>query len=338
MEKCQRKSRRWQSVCALGVALASSVAGLSACGGISADSIVVRVGDQAISKGAVDHWALVIERGRVFAGSRGKPHGTAQQGALALLMSSAWLTGEAAQQGIHVSDRRLDETLIEREHTKKGLQQSAHESGQTVADLKLELRAELTAEALRDRLANRAKHITQAEVTSFYHNNIRLFSRPAVRVTDLIEGQPTAAGAVAIVRRLRAGQRFSERAIREHVTRTPEFMFTPEKAHVVNAIFAAQRGVVSRPILIDKNWAVFVVRKTIPAPPAKSLAQVRSKILVRLQAIRKNAIASEFDHVYRTRWRARTNCRRGFIGPGCRQSARALGPREDPFSTEALPL
>src|SRR5690242_20128307 len=82
---------RW--LCA--AALALSAASLLACGGISGNAIVLRVGDQRVSKATVDHWAEVIGRGGAFNGFRGPPpHGTPERRALTLLISSNWLIGE----------------------------------------------------------------------------------------------------------------------------------------------------------------------------------------------------------------------------------------------------
>lgn len=337
MDAGLQKPLRQRALCAVGVALIAAALGLSACGGLADSAIVAHVDDRTISKATVGHWSALINRGGGFnfGELRGKAHGTARRRALALLISSDWLIGEAAREGIPVSERHVEEALVARENKRPRLREHARETGQTVADIKLELSAELAAEALRAKLASRARDAPPREVTRFYRDHRELFSRPAVRVTDLIEGQPTAAAAAATVRRLGRGRRFAEQGIREHVTRTPNFMFTRDKTRVVNAIFAARPGVLSRPLQLNKSWAVFVVRKAIPARPVKSLAEARAEILARLQASREGAIVREFDRVYTHRWRAATSCLPGYVAPGCRQSARTLQAYEDPFSAGA---
>jgi hypothetical protein len=313
-------------------------AGLTACGGGIPDStVVVHVGEHAITKATVDHWIGVIERGGAFTGSRGEAVGTPKQRALALLITSDWLVGEAADRGIPVSANMVEDALRKWEHENSEFRDEARDTGQTIADVKFELRSELAAELLRKKLARRAAHITSREIAAFYRRNRSLFGTGA-RVTDLIEGQPSAASAsaaavaTASVPNPWAEERFGGKAIRERVTR--RFEGSAEKTKVVDAIFAARPGVISRPVLLNRSWAVFIVRKVIIGKPVR-FATARAEVLGRLNERRQQAIATRFDSQFRLRWRARTRCRTDYVGPGCPQSARPLGAYEDPFSTRA---
>jgi hypothetical protein len=291
-----------------------------------------------MSKATVDHWIGVIRREGAFIGLRGEPHGTLKQRALALLITSDWLIGEAARQGVLVSVRMVDEGLANRQREITEFKKYLHETGQTLAGVKLEITAELAAEALRQKLAARAGRLTPREVVSFYHNNPRLFTTEE-RITELIEGMPSAAAATALVHRMGSGQRFAELAIHEGVTFDPAVMRTPEKAQLVNAIFTSRPGVVSRPLLVNRSWAVFVVRQVIPGR-IKPLADARAAVLLRLRLreSRELALVREFDSYYTARWEARTSCRPEYIGPGCPQFAGRLGVYEDPFSTKERAL
>jgi hypothetical protein len=114
-------------------------------------------------------------------------------------------------------------------------------------------------------------------------------------------------------------------------------MRTAEKAAVVSAIFAAPVGRVSPPMKLNGSWAVFVVRKAIPSRPS-SFASVREAVLTQLTISRKHRIATGFSDGYVSRWRAKTNCRSGYLAPGCPQYRGSLGAYEDPFSRQAHPL
>jgi hypothetical protein len=338
MSRPSRLGGTWRRLPAVACAVAVSAAlcfGWTGCGGTSETAVVVRIGSIAITKATVDHWTAVIKRKGGFSGFRGEPHGSAKNRALALLISSNWLIGEAAIQGVSVPESTIDEALGERE--REGLQRTLRASGQSLADVKLEMRAELAAEAIREKLASRASTVSQQEVLDFYRANRDLFSKPEERITDLIENLPSAAAAARLAHRIGTGRRFAKLAYHERVSRSARFLTTHEKVLVVDAIFAARPGVVSRPMMLNHTWTVFVVRKVLPAVP-QPLSKVRAEVLTRFNVTRQHEIANKFDKEYTSRWRAKTTCKSGFVGPGCPQAAGELGAYEDPFSLRAHPL
>ncbi|HXP36452.1 MAG TPA: peptidylprolyl isomerase [Solirubrobacteraceae bacterium] len=222
--------------------------------------------------------------------------------------------------------------MIERQRENTELLEQVRNAGQTIADLKFELKAELAAEALRGKLARRAADVTSGEITTFYRRNPSLFGT-GVRVIDLIENQASAAAATAAVPGLGKERSLGGESLPEHIRREPWLMRTPEKVRVVEAIFAAHPGDVSVPMLLNGSWTVFVVRKVI-AGKRTPLAKARAEVIARLGERRQQEIASSFDRSYTARWEARTSCSAGYIGPGCRQAAQPLGPYEDPFSAK----
>jgi hypothetical protein len=318
---------------AVGIAAVCGVAAMTAgCAGGAGNTTVVRIGDHAISKAAVVHWTDVLERQGGFTGYRGEAIGTPRQRALAVLISSDWLIGEAAQQGVPVSEDAVQKALRDREAENTELRAQIRQTGETLADLKLELRSELAAEALRGKLAKRASRIVPAEVVSFYRENPSLFGT-GVRVTDLIEGQSSAAAARAAAPGLGTHRSIGGEAIREHVTREPWFTRSPEKVRAIDEIFAARPGVVGTPVLMNRSWAIFIVRKVIPGK-TQPFAKARAEAASRLNERRQERFASEFDRYFTARWKARTSCQAGYVGPGCPQYGRPLGAYEDPFSTQ----
>jgi hypothetical protein len=327
-----------RAACAL--AAGALLSGSIGCGGADDHAVVVRVGGQAITKAIVDHWTSVIDRGAAFAGFRGKPPGsTPGQRALVFLISSSWLLGEAARQHLPISEEAVNAALAEREQgtASAEFRKSLHRTGETLGDVKTELRAELAIEAIRQELARRASEITQQEVVAYYRRNRRQLAVPAARAVDLIEQLPSPAAANALVKRIGTGRRFSEASgYHEVVSHTPGYMGTPEKARLVNAIFAARIGVASRPMKLFNVWAhswvVFVVRKDIPAR-LQPLAKVRSEVVERLRTRRQRELATAFDREYRDRWPAATSCSSGNVVPGCKQSHIPTTPYQDPFAT-----
>lgn len=311
--------------------------GLSGCGGAGEHMVVVRIGRSAITKATIDRWTDAVRHGGAFTAAHGEPRaGSARARALALLISSDWLIGEAEREGLALSQEDVDQLLAEQMHGSQpaSFEQHLAAGGQTLAGVKLEIRAELALEAIRERVAERAAApVTAAEARSFYRSNIGDFSTPAVSVTDIVENLPTAAAAKDLVKRVGTGRRFTQVAIRKKLAHSSGVLSGPaDKKRVDYAIFAARPGVVSEPMQLAGAWTVFVVRKVIPARP-QPFATVRDVAARGLQEQRRRELLGDLDREFGRYWRSRTTCRRGYVVAGCKQSGKALGAYEDPFGT-----
>jgi hypothetical protein len=326
----------WRPACC-GAVVAVLVSALSACGGVNKTAVVVHVDGRAITEGEVDHWASVIKLGGGFAGSRGEAaRAGSKQRALALLISSNALVGQAVARGLTVPTDAVELALTEREAQEGARQFRArlNATGQTLADVKLEIRAELALDAIRQDLERRATRVTQREVAAYYAGNRRLFRAPELRVVDFVETLPSRAAALALIKHIGAGRRFAEVGFREKVPRPLAATGRPDKIRLVNAIFAARPGVASSPLRFFSAWTVFVVRKIIPPHgPSRPLAEVRSEVAERLVAVRRDDIAAQLDAEYKERWFAKTRCRAGYVAPGCAQYHGPVGSYEDPFAS-----
>jgi foldase protein PrsA len=311
------------------------VLGLGACGGADERSVVVRVGDNAITKATVDHWTRIVRRGGAFTGFRGEPHGpTARQRALALLISSGWLIGEASRQGLPVSEQAVRDALRERKQAsgEAEFRNGLRATGQTITGVELELRAELALEAIQQGLAGRAEEVTSSEVVDYYRKNPQRFRTPEERVVDIVKKLASPAAATALVRRVGTGKRFARAAYRKRITYAPGVLLGPaDKKAVDYAIFAARPGVVSRPMRLEGGWTIFVVRSII-RPRVVSLARAHDSVVALLTQRRQRQITSAFDDAYRVYWTGRTSCRPGYVAPGCAKYRGALEAYEDPFA------
>jgi hypothetical protein len=308
-----------------------ALACLAGCGGTAGSSVVVRVGNHPITKTTVEHWVSVIKRGGTFSGFRGPPpSGTPHRRALAFLISSTWLIAEAASKGVSAPGEVIDAALTERQHGGGEFAKRLRATGQTITDIKLEMRAELAIEAIRKKLAAEARRVGRPEVVRFYRQHSSLFRAPESRDVE-VAGAASSAAAKALVRRVGAGDGFARVANRKTILPIPYVQRTPEEASVARAMFAARPGVVSEPMTIDHNWIVFVVRKIMPSR-LKPLASARGEVIEQLARLREQALAQRFDREYRARWVAKTKCEPGYVVPGCARSAAALGAYEDPFS------
>ena len=329
----RQRLRHGRRACAL-LATVAVVCGLCACGGMSGSSVVVRVGATPITKATVERWTRIVERHGAFTGFRGEPQGGTPRGrALALLISSNWLIGEAAHLALPVSEEVVENLVAERMQGQSAadFDKQLRAKGQTVAGVEFELRAELALEAIRKELARRAAKATEAQIEAYYRRNLPSFSSPEVWDTDIIEGLPSAAAARAVVKRVGIGPGFARLAFHKEVARTPGVLQGPAtKKRVDYAIYAARPGVLSRPMPLEGAWAIFVVRRIVRSR-ARPFKAVRADVLASFTASRMREVSNAFERDYRSSWTSRTRCVNGYIAAGCLADRRALGVYEDPF-------
>jgi hypothetical protein len=307
----------------------------SGCGGSGENAVVIRVGGSTITKATVEHWTKVVQKGGAFTAFRGEPPGgTARQRAVALLISCEWLIGEAAREGLPVSQRVVDHALAERSRGQAGAEfhKRLAETGQSVAGYELELRTELALEAIRRELERRINQITEPQIVAYYRSNRALFDAAAEsREVDIIEKLPSAASAAALVRRIGTGRRFTQLAYHKKIVLSSGVLNGPPSKKAVDyAIFAARPGVVSRPMRLGDGWTVFIVRKITPAKP-RPLSRVHEAVATSLKTQRKRDLESAFEKEYRRGWISRTSCRSGYVAPGCAEYHGRPSAYENPF-------
>jgi hypothetical protein len=320
------------------VATLSAIVGVTACGGDSPRPVAVRVGDIAIGRSAVSHWAKAIGLGNAVASSIGKSRGTAREQALDFLISANWLIAEAADQGLVVSDGTIDHRLQERIESvpngKSEFEEEISSTGQTSADVKFDIKAESAAAALRAMVSRRVSPVTQADIAGYYRQNGGQFRIPDLRVTDLIESiHGTRAAAIALGKRIGPGRRFARMALHEQVARqTPYEEAHRENAALVHTIFTAVPGRIARPVRFNHAWVLVVVRKVVPGG-IKPLAVVREEVAARLTSQRRRLALLSFIKAYRSKWIAKTDCGPGFVVQKCLQYHGPMAPEGNPLAS-----
>jgi foldase protein PrsA len=308
----------------------------AACGSGGDGPAVAHVGKTAIGRDTVAHWAHALEHGASLAGLQEERLGTSTQRALGLLIDAQWINGEASRLGMAPSSDAVSKAVTGRKEANgvSEFEAALHASGQTIGDVELEARTELSAAAIGRKLAKQAAQTTAAEVASYYEQHRKLFTEPEERQTELIENLPSPAAATALVQRIGTGDAFKKRAFKEAVTRAASGAPSPgDIPNLSDAIFAAPQGVVSRPTKLNRTWTVFIVRKIV-SPRLKSLASVRRQATTRLIAQRHRQLFASFEREYRARWRARTSCKAGYVVPRCAQYSGPQPTEESPFPSE----
>ncbi len=320
-------TRRGVTIGGLAGALVLALA-LAACAG-TAEHVVVRVGDEKITSKALEHWMSVMGAGD------GKPQPLLRRRTLQFLISADWLIGEARAQRLSLSGPQFQQRLQERRLDALALgegefRQAIAKTGRTVADVRMEIAAELASAKIRAKVIGDVGTASQAEIASYYHSHKVQFLNPERRYFDIYNFH-TVAAAMKLKREVQAGKDFAKISFHEYLERG-EGVREPDKAAIERAVFTAAPGVLLGPVELYGEHSIFDLTKIVPRE-YKSLAQVHSAIAAQLTSERRQQALGAFAALWRSRWIAKTDCSTGFVVQKCRQY---FGPRtrEDPVALD----
>jgi foldase protein PrsA len=265
--------------------------------------------------------------------------------ALERLIDAQWVIGGAAEEGVGVSERELEQELkkAEGKESQAQVERQLARSGRTMADVMLQVKVQALGEAIRHALAKRTAHPTQAQVARFYEENKSAYGLPKRRDLEIAHAE-SESEAQAIKREIAAGKTFASVVVKRRLSQPiyagngSLMSYEPglySQRPLDHAIFAAKPNVLSGPVRIELGYYVFVVRRVYP-PVQKPLAQVAASIRRELPNVLYHRALATFVKEWRKRWTARTDCRPGYVVAKCRQftpSPTALErEQEDPFT------
>ena len=122
------------------VALAAVV--LPATAAPAPDRTLATVGTLVVPASQYKHWGKIEHKSEPHASSSARRKATMQ-----FLLSSDWIRGEAAEQGIKVTSKQVDKEFAKSKHqafkTEKAFQRFLKQTGQTVADIKYRTRIDM---------------------------------------------------------------------------------------------------------------------------------------------------------------------------------------------------
>jgi PPIC-type PPIASE domain len=270
---------------------------------------------------------------------------TLETQALDPLIVDQWVIGGAAEEGVHVSGRELQQALkkVEAGQSQAQAAQELATSGRTLADFALETKVKLLAEGIRHMLTRKTEHVTQMQVVDYYNEHKSLFGVPKRRDLEIVRAGSDAE-ARKIKSELASGKTFASVVSKLPSTYQPIYSkngvvlgYEPElyrEPHLDHAIFDAKPNVLSGPVGISLGYYVFKVTRAYP-PYQKSLVQSQAAIRQQLpDQIYKQALVA-FIKAWRLRWRARTACEAGYVVAKCSQFKvpdKAQSEKEDPYT------
>jgi hypothetical protein len=268
-----------------------------------------------------------------------QPSQDRQRQALGFLISSDWLVGEAAARGLAVSAREVQRQFQE---LKSGwfpggeaeLREFLQATGQTEADVRLAIEAELASSRLSQMVVKGEHRITQAQIARYYRKNFQRFRvLPEERDFDILEHLKSR-GAVSKVRReVAAGRSFARMTLHESLERPRSFAAVgANQRPIVRAVFSTRPGVLGGPVKFDNLDTLFEVTRIVPAT-WQTLVQAEDLIKRWLAAEQHRRVLTGFVRSWRRKWTARTDCLAGYVVQKCRQFVLSgATPPGDPYT------
>ncbi len=246
------------------------------------------------------------------------------------LILTAWVDGEASDQGVKVSDAEAEkqfQAALKQSFPKKADQEEfLKSSGMTLGDARFQVRFNTVYTKLREKAVKNAEKVTDKDAAEFYNKNKARFASPLTRDLRVVLTR-TKERADQAKAALEGGRNWSSVA--------KEFSIDPaskaaggvlsglakgqqEKAFD-DAIFSAPKGKLTGPVKTQFGYYVFQVQKETPAKQ-QTLKEASAAIKQQLDAQSKQKADDQFNQDLRKKWKARTNCGDGFIMNQCKNA------------------
>ena len=259
---------------------------------------------------------------------------------LQLLVSVQWIEGEAKEMGVKVSDAEFKKSFEQQK--KQAFPKDADyakflkTSGQTQADIDQQVRQELLRKKIIDKVTKGKDKVSDAQIKKFYDQNKARFAQPERRDLRIVLTK-TKAKADQAKRALDGGESFSKVAKRLSIDQAsksqggklPGVAKGQQEKALDNAIFKAAKGKLVGPVKTQFGYYVLEVTKITPASQ-QTLDQAKATIKQTLAAQNQQKALEKFAKDYQKRWREKTECRKEFTTPECKN-----GPNPTPTPTQA---
>lgn len=252
---------------------------------------------------------------------------------MTFLIRAEWLNQEAEEQGIEVSDaevkKQFDQARKQAFPKTEDYENFLKTSGQTEADLLFRQRTQLLEQKITEKVNKEQEKVTDEDVQEYYDKNKESqFTTPASRDLRVILAKDKAQAEKA-KREIQSGELTFEEAVKKYSTDPTSKESGGELPNVTqgqgekafdDAVFAAPVDKLSGPVKTTDGWYVFEVTKSTPEKVQKLDQQLKESIKQIVASERERSALTEFGQEYQDRWRAKTECQKGYVVPDCANS------------------
>jgi foldase protein PrsA len=249
---------------------------------------------------------------------------------MSFLISADWIQGEAKDRKVTVTDKEVqtafDKTKKQSFPKEADYQKFLKSSGMTQADILFRVKLDTVSNKLRAAVTKGKDKVTPAQITAYYNKNQARFAQPERRDLRIVLTK-TEAKAKQAKAALDGGQSWTKVAKQYSVDQASKAQGgqllgvakgQQEKA-LDDAVFAAAKGKILGPVKTQFGWYVFEVSKI--TPKSQQTEQEASPTIKQLLASQGQQKALDtFVKDFRTKWKAKTDCRSGFATQDCKNA------------------
>jgi foldase protein PrsA len=330
---------------------AAAVAG---CGDEIPSGAVAKVGDATITQDEFDKWLRTAVTGQAQGGeavvpdppefskcvaAKKKlpvPEGQEKPGDAALkkqceqeydtlkgevmqfLIQAEWVTQEAEDQGVKVSDAAVRKSFEDQKKqafpTEKAYQEFIKSSGMTEEDILYRVKLNQLQEKLTQKITEDAGKVSDQDIEEYYEKNKRRFAQPERRDLRVVLTK-TEQKADQARRALADGQSWKkvvnqysiDEASKAQAGVLPAVAKGQQDKALDDAVFEAKKGELEGPVKTQFGWYVFEVEKVTPASQ-QSLEESKETIRNLLRSERQQKTLDDWIKDFREQYKEDTDC------------------------------
>jgi foldase protein PrsA len=246
---------------------------------------------------------------------------------LQFLISSQWLTQEAAKRKITATDKEVQTTFQQQKKQSfpkdADYQKFLQTSGQSETDLLYRVKLSVLTNKLQQSIVKNKATVSDASITDYYNKNKQRFAQPETRdlLVVLAAKKPKATAALKAVKSGTpwakvAKQYSSDAASKSQGGKLPGVTKGQQEKSFDAAIFSSPKGKIVGPIKTQFGFYVFKVTK-ITAAKQQTLAEVKTTIKNLLQSQQQQKALNDFVKDFQKRYKDMTKCAKGYIVDQC---------------------
>lgn len=264
-----------------------------------------------------------------------------QEAALKEQIERVWITGQAEEMGITVTDKQVEEKLAQIKQqsfpNKGGYQKFLKEAKFTQEDVNLRVEQQILVEAIQEQVNAGAPAPSKSEVEAYYEaEKGAQYTQKESRDVRLVLNKDKAKVEAAKKALGKDNSPASWKKVTQKYSSDPtskakgglqkeiseEFLQEPLKED----IFGAATGELVGPVKYETNYILLEVVKLNPAK-VKSLSEVEKQIEETLKSEKQQEYLAEFARNFETTWTSRTYCASGFEIEHCANFAGSGHPK-----------
>ncbi len=267
-----------------------------------------------------------------------------QSEVMGFLISSSWVLGEGAALNVKLSDAEVKKqfTKIKLEQFPKAseFEKFLATSGYTVSDLLLRVKLNLLSQKIQHQAVKKEGQVTHADVVKYYEENKERYGTPEKRNVRIVLLK-TESAAKGAKKEIESGKSFAAVAKSRSVDPTSRangglidgVVKGEEEKALSESLFTAKLHALGGPVKTPFGFYVFKVEGITPGT-STPLKSVEASVKQQLVVTRQQKALTDFVKSFKDKWKAKTECRSGFVVADCKEYNAPKGAASSTSTTE----